>query len=221
MDEPSDRGVTAHARLDPDRPAMVMGETVYTYGELDGRARRLATVLGELGAGPGRPVATVLPNGIEPFEVATAAAMLGAPYLPINSHLKAAELAYILADADVAVVVGHTDLRYELSGALATPGHACGSLVVGDEYERAIEVASPLPNGDSGPGPELMFYTSGTTSRPKGVVHGNLTTDVGRHRGMQGQVDLWSWTPDDVYVMSGPAYHASHAGWALTALYIG
>ena len=224
MNEPNtvlERGVTAHARRDPERPAMVMGERVYTYGELDGRARQLATVLAELGAGPGRPVATVLPNGIEPFEVATAAAMLGAPYLPINYHLKAAELAYILADAGVAVVVGHTELRDELAGALAAPDLACGSLVVGDDYERAIEAASPFPDGDSGPGPELMFYTSGTTSRPKGVVHGNLATDAGRHRGMEGQVALWSWTPDDVYVMSGPAYHASHAGWALTALYIG
>jgi long-chain acyl-CoA synthetase len=224
MDQPntaSERGVTAHAHRDPDRPAMVMGETIFTYGVLDDRARRLATVLADLGAGPGRPVATVLPNGIEPFEVATAAAMLGAPYLPINWHLKASELAYIFADADVAVVVGHLELKEELGSALASPEHTCGSLVVGDDYEPAIEEASPFPGGDSGPGPELMFYTSGTTSRPKGVVHGNLGTDAGRHRGMEGQVALWSWTPDDVYVMSGPAYHASHAGWALCALYIG
>ena len=147
--------------------------------------------------------------------------MLGAPYLPINWHLKAGELAYIFADAGVAVVVGHTDFEAELSAALSSPGLSCGSLVVGGNYEPAIEAAVPFPDGDSGPGPELMFYTSGTTSRPKGVILGNLASDAGRHRGMQGQVDLWSWTPDDVYVMSGPAYHAAHAGWALTALYIG
>ncbi|WP_423963998.1 AMP-binding protein, partial [Bradyrhizobium sp.] len=73
------RGVTGHATVEPGRPAMIMGGTVRTYGELDDRARRLASVLGDLGAGPGRPVATVLPNGIEMFEVATAAAMLNAP----------------------------------------------------------------------------------------------------------------------------------------------
>jgi long-chain acyl-CoA synthetase len=224
MDEPNaatERGVTAHAKRDPDRPAMVMGETTYTYGQLHDRAQRLASVLADLGAGPGRPVATVLPNGIEPFEVVTAAAMLGAPYLPINWHLKAGELAYIFGDAGAAVVVGHTAFEGDLAAALATPGLTCGSLVVGGNYEPAVAAADPIPDGDSGPGPELMFYTSGTTSRPKGVILGNLANDAGRHRGMQGQVDLWSWTPDDVYVMSGPAYHAAHAGWALTALYIG
>ena len=78
-----------------------------------------------LGAGPGRPVATVLPNGAEPFEVATAAAMFDAPYLPINWHLKAGELAYIFADAGVAVVVGHARFEADLTAALASPGLSC------------------------------------------------------------------------------------------------
>jgi long-chain acyl-CoA synthetase len=38
---------------------------------------------------------------------------------------------------------------------------------------------------------------------------------------MEGQVALWEWTEDDVYVMSGPAYHASHLGWSLCSLYVG
>ncbi len=93
--------------------------------------------------------------------------------------------------------------------------------MVGEDYEQALAASEPTADGDSGPGPELMFYTSGTTARPKGVVHGALADAAGRHAGMEGQVALWSWTPDDVYVMSGPAYHASHCGWALCALYIG
>ena len=96
--------------------------TSSTYGDLDERARRLAAVLAERGAGPGRPVATVLPNGFEPFEVATAASMLGAPYLPVNWHLKADELAYILEDAGVAVVVGHSTSRARSTGRRAGRG---------------------------------------------------------------------------------------------------
>ncbi len=198
---------------------MIMGETVRTYGELEARALRLASVLAALGAGPGRPVATVLPNRLEIFEVATAASMLDAPYLPVNWHLKSDELAYILADADVAVVVGYAGGECELTGALGH--HRAGSLWVGADYEEELESAIPLRDGDSGGGPELMFYTSGTTARPKGVVHSSLADRSGRGRGMEGQVALWNWTSDDVYVMSGPAYHASHLGWALCSLYVG
>ncbi len=160
------RGVSGHARAEPDRPAVILGETVRTYGELDARARRLASVLESLGAGPGRPLATVLPNGIEMFEVATAAAMLNAPYLPVNWHLKSDELAYILEDADVAVVVGQAGYDDDLTAALVR--HGAGSLRVGVDYERALGSAPPLAGGDSGAGPELMFYTSGPRPGPRG-----------------------------------------------------
>jgi long-chain acyl-CoA synthetase len=196
-----------------------MGDVVRTYGGLDRRASRVASLLEARGAGPGRPVATVLPNGIEIFEVATAAAMVNAPYLPINWHLKADELAYILADADVAVVVGQVTADGELARALGD--RATGALWVGGDYEDELAAATPDPAADSGAGPELMFYTSGTTARPKGVVHVALSEDGGRVRGMEGQVALWGWTDQDVYVMSGPAYHASHLGWALCSLYVG
>jgi long-chain acyl-CoA synthetase len=51
-------------------------------------------------------------------------------------------------------------------------------------------------------------------------VHGRL--DAGRVRaGQETQKALWSWTGDDVYILSGPAYHAGPGGWAMTALYVG
>jgi long-chain acyl-CoA synthetase len=224
MEVPTDigpRGVTENARAHPDHPAMVVGESVLTYGQLQQRASRLSSVLRERGAGPGRPVATMLPNGAEQFEVATAASMIGAPYLPVNWHLKAGELAYIFDDADVAVVVGHTDFDDALSNAVRTSSRSIPLVSVGRDYEPAIAAADPLPDADSGSGPGLMFYTSGTTARPKGVVHGAMADPANRQRGTEGQVALWSWTRHDVYVMSGPSYHASHAGWALCSLYIG
>ncbi len=222
------RGVSEHAQDAPDRLALVAprdgGPPVSrTYGELDNRARRLAAVLLAHGAGPGRPVAAALRNGPEPFEVAIAAAMAGAPFLPLNWHLKEAEIAYLLDDAGVGVVVGHHDLRQHLPA----PGRDVGVLLVGapadsgHSYEHLIDAASADPALESGAGPELVFYTSGTTARPKGVIHAALRDPEVRHLSMGGQVQLWEWTSDDVYVMSGPCYHASHAGWGLTALYAG
>jgi long-chain acyl-CoA synthetase len=214
------RGVTAHAAASPDKPALIVGDVVRTYGELDERARRLASVLAERGAGPGRPVASVLPNGVEPFEVAIAASMAGAPYLPVNSHLKASELAYLLQDSSAGAVVGHTDARDAVVEAAADAGLGT-PLLVGADYEGVLAAAPADPALNSGPGPELVFYTSGTTARPKGVVHGGLGDVAVRRAAMDGQAALWGWSDADVYVLAGPAYHASHAGWGLTALHVG
>jgi len=212
--------VVAHADAAPDKLAVVTERRSVTYGELRERSRRLAAVLADMGAGPGRPVAAVISNRAEPFEVATAAAMVGAPFLPVNSHLKAGELAYLLGDAGVGAVVGESVLRAELSAAMeeASLGRP---LIVDDDYEERLSAAPLDTRLDSGAGPELVFYTSGTTARPKGVVHGGLGDHAARRAGLEGQVMLWGWTADDVYLMSGPWYHASHAGWGLTALYVG
>ena len=88
-----------------DKPALIAGDRSLSFADLDDRANRLAAVLEGMGADLGRPVAAVLPNGIDFFEVAMAAGKLGVPFLPINWHLKAEELAYIVGDADVSVVV--------------------------------------------------------------------------------------------------------------------
>jgi long-chain acyl-CoA synthetase len=221
------RGVTEQAREAPERVALIApdapgGTATRTYGELNARAQRLAAVLTARGAGPGRPVAAALRNGLEPFEVATASAMAGAPFLPLNWHLKSGELAYLLEDSGAAVLVAHHDRAGQLP---ATEGVA--QVLVGAptgdaaSYEALIAAAPADESLESGAGPELVFYTSGTTARPKGVVHAGLGDPEVRHAGMGGQVQLWGWTAEDVYVMSGPSYHASHAGWGLTALYSG
>src|ERR1039458_1771196 len=142
--DPMARGVTEHARETPDRVALIApdaagGVTARTYGELNDRAQRLAEVLVAHGAGPGRPVASAVRNGLEPFEVATAAAMAGAPFLPLNWHLKSAELAYLLEDSGAAVMVGHHDVADQLP----EPGRGLARILIGgpDEatsYERLV-----------------------------------------------------------------------------------
>jgi len=191
-----------------DKPALILGDRSLSFSELDDRANRLAAVLEKMGADVGRAVAAILPNGIEFFEVAMAAGKLGVPFLPINWHLKADELAYIVEDADVSVVVADA----------AVAGRP--TLVTGADFEQAIAGGDPSPRGEPGTVPSLVFYTSGTTARPKGVVHGNFTGERIR-LGMQGQVALWGWTEDDVHLLCGPSYHAGPCGWAFTALYIG
>jgi long-chain acyl-CoA synthetase len=191
-----------------DKAALALGERTLSFAELDDRSDRLAAVLEGMGASIGAPVAAVLTNGIEFLETSMAAAKMEAPFLPVNWHLKADEVSYIVADAGASVAVA------------ATPVSGVRSLVVGDDYERALAATSGAPPRDRGAGPSLVFYTSGTTARPKGVVHAGYTGERVR-MGMEGQVALWRWTADDVHLLCGPAYHAGPCGWTHTALYIG
>ena len=222
MPEPeSPEGVSAHAAATPDKAALVLGGEVRTFGELDHRSDCLAQVLDDLGARAGEPVAVMLPNGFEFVETAVATAKLGTRFLPVNWHLKGDELGFILSDAGARVLVADASLSDAVDHALAG-ATGCGSLLVGAGYEEAIAAAAAAgpPHRDSGGGPLFMFYTSGTTARPKGVVHGSFTGAAAR-AGHAGQVALWSWTADDVHLLCGPAYHAGPGGWTATALFVG
>src|SRR5438874_12416373 len=93
--------MAVHGRATPDKPALVMGEVLLTYGALADRSRRLASVFRERGVpadGTGA-VAAMVPNGFEFFETAAAACRAEARFLPVNRQLKRDELAYILADS--------------------------------------------------------------------------------------------------------------------------
>jgi long-chain acyl-CoA synthetase len=190
-------GVSAHAAATPDKPALICGEVVVTYRELDERTDRLAQTLIDAGATAGEPVAVMLSNSIAFVEAAIASAKVGARFLPVNWHLKPDEVAFIVEDSGARVLVDD------------------------DERWSSAPNGGEVPHRDSGPAPLFMFYTSGTTARPKGVVHGTTIDANAMAAGQQGQVMLWSWTADDVHLLCGPAYHAGPGGWTSTALYIG
>ena len=213
-------GMAAHARTTPDKAAMVLGDDVCTYGELGDRAARLATVLHDLGVpsdGTGA-VAAMVPNGFEFFEVAAAACRVEARFLPVNWHLKSDELAWILADSGAQVLVAHTSLKDFVDGAVAQ-APTCRVLLVGDDYERSIADARPWPS-EGWLSPAFIFYTSGTTGRPKGVVHGGLKPEM-MAMAQQGLVAMWGFRSDDVHILAGPAYHAGPGGYAFTTLFSG
>ncbi len=204
----------------PDRPAVVMGGTgrVTTYAELEDRSCRVANLLRSYGLEPGGNVAVLLENRPEFFEVAWGALRSGLHVTPINWHLSAEEAAYIVDDCGATVLVASAACG-DVVAQLGDAGALAGRLAVGGplpgfasyEEEVAAQPASRPPGECEG---NWMFYSSGTTGRPKGIkpqrVGGPLGESTGFGLLVQG---LYGAGEASVYLSPAPLYHAAPAGW--------
>ncbi|MDP3694202.1 AMP-binding protein, partial [Bradyrhizobium sp.] len=165
---------------------IISGERSIGYPEIHARIARAATGLRTLGLKGGTPVAMMLRNDFALFEVAGAAAALGSPVVPINWHLKAGEVAYILADSGAGILVCHADLLPQIADGLPgdlrlllveTPPEIAAAFNIAPELTQIPEGAtdwnswrdSHAPSPEPAIGGAPMFYTSGTTGLPKGV----------------------------------------------------
>ena len=196
-------GVGAAVAATPEKTAFVEHDLTTTFVDFDTRAGLIAGGLAARGVGNGDRVAIMLPNSVAFFEVWLAAAKLNASVVLVNTHLKDDEVAYIVTDSEAKVLVDDVDLVDTLI--------AEGAEHAGEPQVELAPVATLAPP---------VFYTSGTTGRPKGVVHGTFD-DERATMAQQGQVALWGWLPEDVYLLSGPAYHAGPGGYVMSALFVG
>jgi long-chain acyl-CoA synthetase len=209
--------VAVHASSRPDHPAIISSGSTRTYRALDDRANRLANLLASRGVAPGQPIAVMLPNSSHWFEANVATARLGAQLVPVNWHLLTEEIAWILADSGARILIAHGGFDGPARGALETVPE-CAAVWVGESYEHLLDAADPTPVATSeAAAPALLLYTSGTTGRPKGVVHEQTTTA----RSRESHVDLWGFTADDVHALVAPAYHGAPWSYAVTHLSLG
>ena len=162
-----------------DRPALAEGDVVRaTWAELAARAARGAGGLRHsLGLDPGDRVAIVMANRPEYLEVQYAAWHAGLVAVPVNARLHREEIAFILDNSGTRVVLtdeAHAEDVAPLVDTVATLERAVR--VPGPEWD-ALTSAEPVPLTDRHrDDPAWLFYTSGTTGRPKGatLTHGNL-----------------------------------------------
>lgn len=165
---------TWHAERHPDAPAIVMASTGETtsYADLEGRSRRLARAWHDRGLVPGDHVALLMENSRPFLEVAWAAQRSGLYYTAINSHLRPAEVQYVLDDCGAVALVASAAMAEVVAGLdlsrLSLRVSAVGDLPDFERYEEIVAGQAPGLFEEEREGRE-MLYSSGTTGRPKGV----------------------------------------------------
>ncbi|MGQ9681338.1 MAG: class I adenylate-forming enzyme family protein [Anaerolineae bacterium] len=170
------------AQRHAEREALVCGADRLTYGELAGRVNALAAGLCALGVGPGDRLASLLPPGWPAAACLLAASSLGGVAVPLDPKLRQRQLEMILGEVEPAVlfVAEPTDLAEPLAvvGALAKGAAPnCRLVTAGkaDGFHSLEGVLQTAPALAAWPGQAddlaAILYTSGTTGRPKGVMH--------------------------------------------------
>ncbi len=214
-------------RLFPDQTAVVDGPRRLTYAQVGRRVDGLAAGLSSLGLKRPERVSVVAPNCLAFLEIYYAAASLGLIVNPINVRLITPEVAYILSDAANRLVIADVQFAEMITAALDQcpgvenviwlgdgPNPAAGRPAAG--YEDFLAQAeggfSPPPPVDDLQ-PAHLYYTSGTTGRPKGVIltHRNVTAHA------LAAAAEFHLTDADRWFHVAPMFHLADA-WATFAL---
>jgi len=226
----SDYGFWNLAQKNPEHIALIDADgRKLRAGDLLAQANRLVHGLRALGLQPGDCVATCLPNGAAMVEVYLAAIQAGWYLTPINNHLTAGEIAYILGDCEAKAFIGADAFAAACSGAADQAGlpeaarYAVGR-VPGFRPLAALSEGQPesLP-ADRSAG-QVMNYTSGTTGRPKGVRRPLAPFDPDAVCSMYAMfLGMFGIQPhaDNVHLCGSPLYHTAVLVFAGSSLHLG
>jgi fatty-acyl-CoA synthase len=204
-------------RLYADREAVVDGERRWTYAGFFDRCDRWSSVLQAMGVGKGDRVAYIAPNTHAQLEAFYAVPQIGAVLVPINYRLTPDDFAYLINHSGARIVCAHSDyldgldgVRSQLDGveqfiALEGGTDRPGWL----DYEPLLAQATPgFTRPDIAERDLLTInYTSGTTSRPKGV----MITHRNAYLNSVGTLIHCHMTCADRYAWTLPMFHAN--GW--------
>ena len=180
-----DHWVRYWAQRQPDKPALIYGDRVIAYAELERGADIAAKWLGSMGVTKGDRVAVVLRNCPEFVELYLACAQAGVIFVPLNHRSTDKELAYFLKDSAATVLVADWEFHAGPSGNEIASAVKEVNLVwlgipageQGRDYHAEIEalkgegllsVCGNLPGDPEAA--QILMYTSGTTGKPKGAL---------------------------------------------------
>ena len=212
----------------PEHPALIMGERVLSYRQLDERSKAISASWRANGVQAGDTVALFMGNGPDFVCAAWAAQRSGLYYVAASSQLRAQELAYILGDSGACALLtdaAHVDVAADAVSSLTPPlrlrwttGGAKTTC-----FELLDEVlAQPAPTFFKEEEGSDMLYTSGTTGRPKGVKRPLTQSPLGNDpRRVQRMQKLFGMDEKTVFFTPAPLYHAAPLRFAMTVLRMG
>jgi acyl-CoA synthetase (AMP-forming)/AMP-acid ligase II len=222
--------LTIYAQSQPGKPAVIDdrggGEvTRWTYRELEEQSNRLANALLSLKIQPGEKVIWCGPNSAQVVAAISAARKVGSVAVPLNYRLTAEEAQYVIGHSDASIAYVDAE-QAPMFAALRDRVDRLRDVIVyggpppdgmlGEDFVAAFPASRP-PEADPDAGVATMIFTSGTTGKPKGALRRTRPGDATAI----GLIGLIGYTPDDVYLTSGPLYHSGPWGFMGGALALG
>ncbi len=208
------------ARNFPDKPAYFCGDQSRTWKEMDSRSGWLAQALVKLGVAPGAITAILGKESLVVYEHFFACMKTGAVRLGVNWRYSAAELEHILSDSGARVIIVDAACAAQLAP-LRAKLEAAGVALIGYgqqhglplDYESLIKDAQDSAESPEWPelGPDdalMLTYTSGTTGRPKGVLHRQSSISAMIFQSIVAR----GLSPDDIW------YTAAASSWMTVVL---
>ncbi|MCW5623376.1 MAG: AMP-binding protein [Burkholderiales bacterium] len=188
------------ARTHPTRPAILLGDRpLFDYGTLAGRASRIARFLrNSARLEPGARVAVCMVNCVEYLETLYGIWWAGLTAVPINAKLHAKEVAFIVQNAEAAALFVSDTLAADVLSQIPdlrdvfVPGRA--------EYDALLRAEPLAPQPRAPDDVAWLFYTSGTTGQPKGVMQ--------THRNLYAATTCYFAAVDDVSADDATVYAA-------------
>ncbi|MFH7322211.1 long-chain-fatty-acid--CoA ligase [Aeromicrobium sp. JJY06] len=207
------------AAHDPQGVALVQPGRQVTFAELDASTSRFAQALLAEGVQPGDRVCHVGENSVAFFDALYGSGKAGAIPVPINFRLAPAEVLQIVEDVEPRVVVLGAGMEHHAEALAAVPGVA--RVVTVEPVEGLTDLVA-WAGAQSGEDPGIardpedtavMFYTSGTTGRPKGIelAGRNLSS------ALAGPLKVVRFDADSVALAPVPFFHVTGFGLALMA----
>jgi len=216
------------ARETPDRVAVVDGHRRLSFAGLLQEAERIAAGLRDAGLVPGDVISFQLPNWWESAAINLAAALGGWVVNPIVPIYRDAEVGFILGDSGAKVIfvperfrsIDYSAMLDRILASMDKPPRVItvrGNAPGRNAFEALGRDAAPWqPLTVSPDAIKLLLYTSGTTGRPKGVLHS--------HNTLMAELDavsqFWAVTPEDVVFMPSPVTHITGYTYALEYVFV-